>query len=142
MRSNQWMIEVCPLIIRALTAHTHPRGHSLKCWPNMLLKIHAEELALRVAVQFCLRHVGQRPGANIRRKLAIENAAASTLGPCGRRCCSSGSSVAVVDVGSRRGVSRVSIHHFVGADSCKAEGGRSERGSSVAFRSHSSAVTV
>jgi hypothetical protein len=25
---------------------------------NMLLKIHAQKLALRVAVQFCLRHVG------------------------------------------------------------------------------------
>jgi hypothetical protein len=38
---------------------------------NLLLKIHAQELSLRVAVQFCLRHVRQRPSANIRRKLAI-----------------------------------------------------------------------
>ena len=36
---------------------------ALKCWPNMALKIHVQELSLRVAVQFCLRHVGQRPGA-------------------------------------------------------------------------------
>ena len=83
MRFNHRVIGVRPL--RALTAHTHPGGHSLKCWPNMLLKIHAQQLALRIAVQFCLRHVGQRPSANICGKFAIENAAASTVRPPGRR---------------------------------------------------------